>query len=155
MGVLKDGYDIIFDIWDRITGQKRKKKRQLSEDLSAIASLLDGVKAKLKQREIPRREAKELKGLINNANALSTPFKKEYPELATVFDVQLEKIGSDMQIADYFIEEELRDDRLSDDKKNLKLSFGAQSQIDEACKELERAAGVISSYSRIFKQKGE
>jgi hypothetical protein len=155
MGAVKDGYDIIFDLWDRITGQKKKKKRHLSDDLSAIASLLDDVKIKLKQREIPRREAKELGGLIYNAYKLATPFKKEYPELADVFDIQLKKIGVEMQIADYFIEEELRDDRLSDDKRNLLLSFGAQNQIDEACKELERAAGVISSYSRLFKQKGE
>lgn len=155
MGILKDAYDIFFDVWDRITGQQKKKKRQLSEDLSAIASLLDSVKLKFKNREIPRREAKELGALIYNANKLATPFKEDYPELAAVFDVQLKKIGDEMQIADYFIEEELRVDRLSNDQKNLILSFGAQNQIDSACKELERAAGIISSYSRLFKQMGE
>lgn len=155
MGTVKDVYDVFFDIWDRIAGQKKKKRRQLSEALSDIALLLDKVNEKFKHREIPRREAKELGGLIYNANELSAPFKKEYPELAKVFDIQLKKIGDEMQVADYFIEKELREDRLSDDKKNLILSFGAQKQIDEACKELERAAGVISSYSKLFKQKGE
>ena len=155
MGAIKDGYDIFFDIWDRITGQKKKKKRLLSDDLSAIASLLDSVKEKFKKKEIPRREANELAGLIYNADRLATPFKKKNPELATVFDTRLKDIGNQMQIADYFIEEELREDRLSDDKKNLILSFTAENQINEACRELERAAGILSSHSRLFKQEGE
>lgn len=155
MGVIKDTYDIFFDLWDRITGQKKKMKRQLSDYLNAIASLLDSVKEKFKKKEIPRREAKELAGLIYNADRLATSFKTKYPELATVFDTQLKHIAREMQSADYFIEEELKEDRLSDDKKNLILSFTAENQINEACKELERAAGTISSYSKLFKQEGE
>ena len=156
MGTLfKEGYDVFFDLWDRISDQKKKKKRHLSEDLSAIASLLDGIIVKFKQKEIPRREAKELGGLIFNAKNLAAPFKKSYPELAAVFDTQLVKVGSEMQIADYYLEDEVREDRLSDDKKNVVLSFTAQNQINEACKEIERAAGVISAYSMLFKQLGE
>ena len=155
MSVVKDSYEIFFDIVDRITGQKKKKKRQLSENLGDIASLLDDVRQKFKDNEIPRREAKELTGLIFNANKLAIPFKEKYPALAEVFDIRLNRIGSEMQIADYSIEEELREDHLSKDKKNLVLSFTAQNQINEACKEMERAAGILSSYSKIFKQEGE
>lgn len=155
MGVIKDGYDIFFDLWDRIIGQEKKKKRHLSDYLNQIALLLDSVEERFKKKEIPRREAKELAGLIYHADKMATPFKKKHPELAAVFDTQLKHVAREMQSADYFIEEEVRENRLSINKENLILSFTAEKQIDEACKELERAAGTISSYSKIFKQEGD
>ena len=116
---------------------------------------MDDIRQKFKKNEIPRREAKALVVLIFNANQLAMPFKEQYPDLANVFDFQLGRIGSEMQIADYSIEENLREDHFSEDKKNLVLSFTAQNQIYEACNEMERAAGILSSYSRLFKQQGE
>ena len=83
------------------------------------------------------------------------PFKEKHPELATVFEERFQKIDNLMQLADYFIKEELMENHLSNDKKNLVLSFTAENQIEETIQELERVAGILTSYSNLFKDKGE
>jgi 3-methyladenine DNA glycosylase AlkC len=155
MGIIKDSYDIFFDLVDRITGQKKKKKRLLSENLSRIALLLDRIREKFHHKEIPRREAHELRSLTYNAHQMAMPFKEKHPELAAVFEKRFQKIDNLMQLADYFIKEELMENHLSNDKKNLVLSFTAENQIEETIQELERVAGILTSYSNLFKDKGE
>jgi hypothetical protein len=150
MGTVKDIYDIFFDIIDRATGHKKKKKRILSKYLGDIATLLKNIKEKLSSKEIPSGDSKELARLISESNKLAIPFKKEFPDLAQVFDSQLPNIGSQMQIADYCIDEHLQELRsvshlFSSNNKNLNFSLFAHNQINQSCKELEIAAGIISA----------
>jgi hypothetical protein len=142
-----------------ITGHKANKKKKLhnlSEDLKRIADLLDTAKAKIKEKEIPKEEAICLDIVITYAEELATPFTKKYPKLAEVFDSLLPDIASQMQLADYVIDGKPRGDALlSDDLKNIRLSFTPEDQINKAYKELGNASSAIKEHSRKFEQLSE
>ena len=150
---------IIKGAGDFITGykaNKKKKLRKLSEDLNRIADLLDRAKEKFKEKEIPKDEAVRLDIVIYYAEELATPFKKKYPKLAEVFDSLLPDIAWQMQLADYVIDGKPRGDApLSDDKKNIRLSFTPEDQINKAYKELGNASSAIKEHSRKFEQLSE
>jgi hypothetical protein len=155
VGVVKDTYDILLDLRDRLTGQSRRNQLILSKHLEAIASLLDAAGTKLKNREVPRREAKELATLINLAEELAAASKREHSDIAYIFNEQLPKIGRLMRDADFFIDERSRY-RLHDsyDKKDPKFPLLAKKAIYLACEEMERAAGTISAYRRKYENEG-
>ena len=144
---------------DFITGYKANKKKKLhklSEDLNRIADLLDKAKEKIKKKEIPKDEAVRLDVVIDYAEELAAPFKKKYPKLAEVFNSLLPDIASQMQLADYVIDGKPRGDALlSDDKKNIRLSFTPEDQINKAYNELGNASSAIKEHSRKFEQLSE
>ena len=125
----------------------------LSEDLGAIASLLDAAREKFEKKDVPRREAKELATLINHADQLAGVFKAKHRGIAEVFEQELPQIGRLMRDADFFIDERPRY-RLhsSFDKENPTFPSYAADKIREACEEMQRAAGKISAYSLKYKQ---
>ncbi|MEJ7676770.1 MAG: hypothetical protein WKG06_02595 [Segetibacter sp.] len=53
MRAIKDFYDIVTDVWDRVKSEKQKKKRHLSDYLDAISELLDKIAEKLKKERNP------------------------------------------------------------------------------------------------------
>ncbi|MFD2937728.1 hypothetical protein [Spirosoma flavum] len=156
MGVIKDVWDIFWDSVNLILGLPKRQKRHLSVALNDIATLLDNIREKFKGRVVPRREAYELIGIINVADKLAQPFKEKYPELAQVFDLQLPMIGKMMRDVDFFIDEKPRYSLHSSyDTKDAQFPAYVKGKIDEACEELERAAGIISSHSKRFKLEGK
>src|SRR5262245_43539846 len=102
MGIAKDSYDIVGDIWDRICGSPQRNKLSLAEYLEEMASLLRQVKLKFEKREVPRDEAKNLALLISDADKLASVFKSDYPDLAEVFDDGLRRVAQLMSDADFF-----------------------------------------------------
>ena len=70
MGIAKDPYDIVADIWDRIIGARTRTQSSLADYLQEMASLLKEVKSKFEKREVPSGEAKTLALLINDADKL-------------------------------------------------------------------------------------
>ena len=155
MGTVKDTYDVLLDLHDRLTGQKRRKQLILSKHLAAIATLLDAACKKLKNREVPRREAKELATLINLADELAAAAKREHSDIAYIFNEQLPRIGRLMRDADFFIDERSRY-RLHDsyDKNDPMFPLLAKASIHHACEEMERAAGIISAYRLKYENEG-
>jgi hypothetical protein len=156
MGIAKDSYDIVGDIWDRICGYPHRKKLSLAEYLEKMASLLREVKLKFEKREVPRDEAKYLAGLISDADELASVFKKDYPELAKVFDDQLPRVAQLMCNADFFIDKRPRYQlHESFDIDSPMFPTWAESNIAEACEELQRAAGIVSAYAFRFAQQAK
>jgi len=156
LGIAKDGYEIVSDIWDRICGEPRRKKLSVSEYLKEIAELLQVVRAKFERREVPRQEAYRLAQLINDADTLAVAFKKSHRGLAEVFDQQLPRIGHLMRDADFFIDGKQRYYlHHSIDTDNAKFPDYAKLKILEACEELQRAAGTISAYAMKFEQEAK
>src|SRR5712671_6169513 len=91
--------------------------------------------------------------LINHAHELAAAFKEEHRGLVEVFELQLPKIGLMMRNVDYFIYEQDRY-RLQGglDTEIARFPYFAETAIQEACEEMERAAGTISAYSRRYEQ---
>jgi len=56
MGNVKETYDILTDLWDRLLGGQKIKRKELADDLGAIASLLDQAREEFTNARIPRRE---------------------------------------------------------------------------------------------------
>jgi hypothetical protein len=155
MGWVKDCYEILAGLWDRLSAEPRRKKLNLSEDLGAIASLLDAAREKFERKQVPRREAKELAILVNHADQLASAFKKQPRELVEVFEKQLPRIGALMRDADYFIDGRPRYSlQPAKDTDDPAFHFHAEDVIRQACEEMQRAAGIISAYSRKYQQGG-
>ena len=53
MGSVKDTYEVVADVLDRIRGGTLRRKLSLSEYLEEIASLLREVRLKFEKREVP------------------------------------------------------------------------------------------------------
>jgi hypothetical protein len=156
MGTTKDTYDILSDLWDRLRGGPRRKRLHLSQDLGAIAALLDAACSELQGKRVPRREAKELATVINHAKILAVEFKQDFPDLAVAFAEHLPKVGRLLRDADFFIDERPRY-RLhaTYDTRSPTFPVHAERAIREACEEMQRAAGTLSAYSRRFQQESE
>jgi hypothetical protein len=156
MGIAKDPYDIVADIWDRIIGARTRTKSSLAEYLQEMASLLKEVKSKFEKREVPSGEAKTLALLINDADKLASVFKKKSPELAKVFDDQLPRVAEQMCHADFFIDKKARYYlHESFDTDSPMFPTWAEARIAQACKELERAAGTLSGFAFRFAQQAK
>lgn len=155
MGAVKDTYEILLDLHVRLTGDKRRKQLILSEHLKAIASLLDAACKKFKNREVPRREAKELATLINLAEELATAAKREHSDIAYIFNNQLPEIGRLMRDADFFIDEKPRYKlHESYDKNDPAFPIYAERAIRLACEKMDAAAGIISAYQKNYESAG-
>jgi hypothetical protein len=153
MGTAKDAYEIVADVWDRINGAPRRRTQSLADYLEQIASLLGHVRSKFEKHEVPREEAKKLALLISDAHILAAAFKKHDQELAKVFDKQLPHIGLLMRDADLFIDKRPRYYlHESFDVESPRFPSWAEQKINEACEELQRAAGVLSAYAFKFAQ---
>ena len=141
MGSLKDAYEILSDLWDRLRGGQKSKKANLADDLEAIATLLDEAIAKFEKNQIPRREGHELAEIINNAEKLAKHFEEADPKLPHIFEEQLPKVDRLMRKADVFYEEYPQYVIRSVDPP---IPPYLSSIVQEACKEMERSAGDLS-----------
>lgn len=150
MGTIMDAYKIVTDLKDRSNNKTEKKRLKLADYLTGIASILDAARDKLKREEIPRREGKELAILINHAEQLVNDLKDETAELKEVFETQLPKVGELLSNADVFIEWKSRYELREDAEVFTPYSPYRATVIEEACKEMQRAAGVLSGYARKF-----
>lgn len=113
------------------------------------------MRQKLESRQLPKEEGNFLNEIIKHANNFAVPLKDEYPELAKVFDIQLNEIMFQIQIADYFFDGQPRwDSSLSEDSENIILTMTAESQITNACEGIKKAKGIISAHATKFKIEG-
>jgi hypothetical protein len=145
-----------FAVWDRISGSPQRKKLSLAEYLEKMASLLREVRLKFEKREVPRDEAKYLAGPISDADALASVFKKDYPELQKSSRINSPRVARLMCDADFFIDKRPRY-RLHEsfDVDSRMFRTWAESNIAEACEELQRAAGIVSAYAFRFAQQAK
>src|SRR5690242_2780434 len=104
MGTIKDIFDIPKELYDRFKNRRQTQKLQTSDYLFAISDSLEKVRQKLESRQLPKEDGNFLVEIIKHANKFTAPLKKDYPELAEVFDVQLNKIMFEIQLADYFMD---------------------------------------------------
>lgn len=151
MGTVKDVYEILFDIGDRIKGSKNIKRKNLAEYLSAIIYVMGKCRESFIENQIPLRESKELAKLINHADQLATMFKAELPGLAELFDERLPRIGRLMRDADFFIDERPRLKlHHAFDVDSPQFPIFAKDKINETCEEMARIEGELSAYKFKF-----
>ena len=148
MGNVKDAYDILSDLYDRLRGGKQSKKTNLAKDMAAIAMLIDEAREKFEAGEIPRREGHELASLINHAEQLAEYFKPTDPQLSDIFEKQLTNVGQLMHDADVFYEERPHYVLSSE---STYPPYGT-SIVQKACKEMQRTAGRLSAQARKYRQ---
>ena len=124
-----------------------ENKRELGRSLWSISELLERAGKKLDERQIPKKESREILYLLKFARKHSDRIKGELPDLAYIFEEAIPEVGRLLRRADFFIDPKYPHSSIESLTRVYAVNDGSSAvswnAIPEAQEAIEGAVGAL------------